>query len=42
MGISLDSGQRLIGDAEKLRVYVRIVRLLFKLEDEDSVQVETL
>ncbi|GLB33845.1 putative PCI domain containing protein [Lyophyllum shimeji] len=39
MGISLDSGQRLIGDAEKLRVYVRIVRLL--LEDEDSVQAET-
>ncbi|KAF8812475.1 hypothetical protein BYT27DRAFT_7182922 [Phlegmacium glaucopus] len=39
MGISLDSGQRSIGDAEKLRVYVRIVRLL--LEDEDSVQAET-
>ncbi|KIM46149.1 hypothetical protein M413DRAFT_441215 [Hebeloma cylindrosporum] len=39
MGISLDSGQRSIGDSEKLRVYVRIVRLL--LEDEDSVQAET-
>ncbi|TFK43497.1 hypothetical protein BDQ12DRAFT_731513 [Crucibulum laeve] len=39
MGISLDSGQRTGGDAEKLRVYVRIVRLL--LEDEDSVQAET-
>ncbi|PPQ75130.1 hypothetical protein CVT26_012091 [Gymnopilus dilepis] len=39
MGISLDSGQRSISDAEKLRVYVRIVRLL--LEDEDSVQAET-
>ncbi|KAG5651356.1 hypothetical protein H0H81_008973 [Sphagnurus paluster] len=38
-GISLDSGQRLIGDGDKLRVYVRIVRLL--LEDEDSVQAET-
>lgn len=30
---------RSISDAEKLRVYVRIVRLL--LEDEDSVQAET-
>ncbi|KAF8913933.1 hypothetical protein CPB84DRAFT_1757946 [Gymnopilus junonius] len=39
MGISLDSGQRSISDAEKLRVYVRIVRLL--LEEEDSVQAET-
>ncbi|KDR83705.1 hypothetical protein GALMADRAFT_236048 [Galerina marginata CBS 339.88] len=39
MGISLDSGQRSISDAEKLRVYVRVVRLL--LEDEDSVQAET-
>ncbi|CAA7259798.1 unnamed protein product [Cyclocybe aegerita] len=39
MGISLDSGQRSIADSEKLRVYVRIVRLL--LEDEDSVQAET-
>ncbi|KAG5649032.1 hypothetical protein DXG03_000381 [Asterophora parasitica] len=39
MGISLDSGQRLIGDADKLRVYVRIVRLL--LEDEENVQAET-
>ncbi|KAF8897566.1 hypothetical protein BD779DRAFT_1491531 [Infundibulicybe gibba] len=39
MGISLDSGQRTTGDGDKLRVYVRIVRLL--LEDEDSVQAET-
>ncbi|PFH52757.1 hypothetical protein AMATHDRAFT_139277 [Amanita thiersii Skay4041] len=39
MGISLDSGQRTISDEDKLRVYVRIVRLL--LEDEDSVQAET-
>ncbi|RDB22701.1 COP9 signalosome complex subunit 4 [Hypsizygus marmoreus] len=39
MGISLDSGQRATADADKLRVYVRIVRLL--LEDEDSVQAET-
>jgi COP9 signalosome complex subunit 4 len=39
MGISLDSGQRSISDSEKLRVYVRVVRLL--LEDEDSVQAET-
>ncbi|THV08515.1 hypothetical protein K435DRAFT_708361 [Dendrothele bispora CBS 962.96] len=38
MGISLDSGQRCV-DSEKMRVYVRIVRLL--LEDEDSVQAET-
>ncbi|KAH9943435.1 uncharacterized protein BXZ73DRAFT_40515 [Epithele typhae] len=38
MGISLDSGQRALPDEEKLRVYVRIVRLL--LEDEDSVQAE--
>jgi COP9 signalosome complex subunit 4 len=30
---------RSIGDGDKLRVYVRIVRLL--LEDEDSVQAET-
>ncbi|OJT03760.1 COP9 signalosome complex subunit 4 [Trametes pubescens] len=37
-GISLDSGQRSLPDAEKLRVYVRIVRLL--LEDEDSVEAE--
>jgi len=36
-GISLESGQR--SDADKLRVYIRIVRLL--LEDEDSVQAET-
>ncbi|KAG6854818.1 hypothetical protein C0991_001245 [Blastosporella zonata] len=43
MGISLDSGQRhvwpLISDSERLKVYVRIVRLL--LEEEDSVQAET-
>ncbi|KAF8076435.1 hypothetical protein FPV67DRAFT_1407124 [Lyophyllum atratum] len=39
MGISLDSGQRSVGDGDKLRVYVRVVRLL--LEDEDSVQAET-
>ncbi|KII95157.1 hypothetical protein PLICRDRAFT_120951 [Plicaturopsis crispa FD-325 SS-3] len=39
MGISLDSGQRSTPDAEKLRIYVRIVRLL--LEEEDSVQAET-
>ncbi|KAI0650818.1 hypothetical protein C8Q79DRAFT_1064298 [Trametes meyenii] len=37
-GISLDSGQRALPDEEKLRVYVRIVRLL--LEDEDSVEAE--
>lgn len=30
---------RSISDSEKLRIYVRIVRLL--LEDEDSVQAET-
>ncbi|GJE84847.1 hypothetical protein PsYK624_009230 [Phanerochaete sordida] len=36
-GISLDAGQRT--DEDKLRVYVRIVRLL--LEEEDSVQAET-
>ncbi|KAG2013611.1 COP8 [Coprinopsis cinerea AmutBmut pab1-1] len=39
MGISLDSGQRTTGDADKFKVYVRIVRLL--LEEEDSVQAET-
>ncbi|KAF8351424.1 hypothetical protein F5887DRAFT_207262 [Amanita rubescens] len=39
MGISLDSGQRTISDEDRLRVYIRIVRLL--LEDEDSVQAET-
>nr|GAT59451.1 constitutive photomorophogenic 8 [Mycena chlorophos] len=39
MGTSLDSGQRAMADGDKLRVYVRIVRLL--LEDEDSVQAET-
>ncbi|KAG8966096.1 hypothetical protein FRC03_012508 [Tulasnella sp. 419] len=38
MGLTMDSG-RLSNDEEKLRVYVRIVRLL--LEDEDSVQAET-
>ncbi|THH28947.1 hypothetical protein EUX98_g5236 [Antrodiella citrinella] len=37
MGISLDAGNR--PNEDKLRVYVRIVRLL--LEDEDSVQAET-
>ena len=31
--------RRSVSDSEKLRVYVRIVRLL--LEDEDSVQAET-
>lgn len=36
---TLTNLSRSIGDAEKLRVYVRIVRLL--LEDEDSVQAET-
>ncbi|EMD40729.1 hypothetical protein CERSUDRAFT_103107 [Gelatoporia subvermispora B] len=39
MGISLDSSQRVMSDEDKLRIYVRIVRLL--LEDEDSVQAET-
>ncbi|KAM6495854.1 hypothetical protein JOM56_008560 [Amanita muscaria] len=39
MGISLDSGQRTISDEDKLRIFIRIVRLL--LEDEDSVQAET-
>ncbi|TFK75873.1 hypothetical protein BDN72DRAFT_954424 [Pluteus cervinus] len=39
MGISLDSGQRTTSDPDKLRIYVRIVRLL--LEEEDSVQAET-
>ncbi|KAJ7068304.1 hypothetical protein C8F01DRAFT_1117685 [Mycena amicta] len=39
MGTSLDSGQRAMADGDKLRVYVRIVRLL--LEDEDSVHAET-
>ncbi|TEB35709.1 hypothetical protein FA13DRAFT_1684361 [Coprinellus micaceus] len=38
-GISLDSGQRSFSDADKLKIYVRIVRLL--LEEEDSVQAET-
>ncbi|KAH9977806.1 hypothetical protein BGW80DRAFT_1435518 [Lactifluus volemus] len=37
-GINLEASQR--SDEEKLRVYVRIVRLL--LEEEDSVQAETL
>ncbi|KAI5893549.1 uncharacterized protein SCHCODRAFT_02622122 [Schizophyllum commune H4-8] len=39
IGVNLDAGQRSSTDADKLRVYVRIVRLL--LEDEDSVQAET-
>ncbi|KAF5333352.1 hypothetical protein D9611_002483 [Ephemerocybe angulata] len=39
MGISLDSGQRTFADADKLKIYVRIVRLL--LEEEDSIQAET-
>jgi len=40
--VSVESDEyydRSIGDSEKLRAYVRIVRLL--LEDEDSVQAET-
>ncbi|KAJ7179105.1 hypothetical protein C8R46DRAFT_886999 [Mycena filopes] len=39
MGTSLDSGQRAMADSEKLRVYVRIVRLL--LEEEENSQAET-
>lgn len=39
MSTSLESGQRSVSDADKLRVYIRIVRLL--LEDEESVQSET-
>ncbi|TFK56008.1 hypothetical protein OE88DRAFT_1652571 [Heliocybe sulcata] len=39
MGISLESGQRSVSDEEKLRVYIRIVRLL--LEDEDSTQADS-
>ncbi|KAJ8515067.1 hypothetical protein ONZ45_g7479 [Pleurotus djamor] len=39
MAISTDSSQRSTSDEDKLRIYVRIVRLL--LEDEDSVQAET-
>ncbi|KAJ3827022.1 hypothetical protein F5880DRAFT_1621935 [Lentinula raphanica] len=39
MGIQLDSNQRSLPDGEKMRVYVRIVRLL--LEEEDSVQAES-
>ncbi|KDQ21039.1 hypothetical protein BOTBODRAFT_27058 [Botryobasidium botryosum FD-172 SS1] len=39
MGISLTSGNRVVQDEEKLRIYIRIVRLL--LEEEDSVQAET-
>ncbi|EJD53625.1 hypothetical protein AURDEDRAFT_133335 [Auricularia subglabra TFB-10046 SS5] len=39
MGVSLESGHRLIADEDKLRVYIRIVRLL--LEEEDSIQAET-
>ena len=35
----LSPSLRSISDSEKLRIYVRIVRLL--LEDEDSVQAET-
>lgn len=35
---NLPPGRRALPDEEKLRVYVRIVRLL--LEDEDSVQAE--
>ncbi|KAI0053538.1 hypothetical protein FA95DRAFT_1600689 [Auriscalpium vulgare] len=38
MGITLDSSQRAT-DEERLRVYIRIVRLL--LEEEDSIQAET-
>ncbi|KAI0068839.1 hypothetical protein BV25DRAFT_1817755 [Artomyces pyxidatus] len=38
MGVTLDSSQRTT-DEERLRVYIRIVRLL--LEEEDSVQAET-
>ncbi|TFY82725.1 hypothetical protein EWM64_g1292 [Hericium alpestre] len=38
MGITLDTSQRTT-DEDKLRVYIRIVRLL--LEEEDSVQGET-
>jgi COP9 signalosome complex subunit 4 len=39
MGISMDSGNRVVTDEEKLNVYIRIVRLL--LEDEDSTLAET-
>ncbi|KAF9453067.1 hypothetical protein P691DRAFT_720570 [Macrolepiota fuliginosa MF-IS2] len=39
MSTSLESGQRSISDVDKLRVYIRVVRLL--LEDEESVQAET-
>ncbi|TFK23278.1 hypothetical protein FA15DRAFT_670674 [Coprinopsis marcescibilis] len=39
MGVSLESSQRTTADAEKLKLYVRIVRLL--LEEENSVQAET-
>ncbi|KZO97975.1 hypothetical protein CALVIDRAFT_512513 [Calocera viscosa TUFC12733] len=39
MGMTFDSGTRVIADEDKLRIYIRIVRLL--LEDEDSVQAET-
>ncbi|KAG8863830.1 hypothetical protein FRB96_007667 [Tulasnella sp. 330] len=38
MGLNYDTG-RLADDDQKLRIYVRIVRLL--LEEEDSVQAET-
>ncbi|XP_006460310.1 hypothetical protein AGABI2DRAFT_192055 [Agaricus bisporus var. bisporus H97] len=39
MSTSMESGQRSVSDSDKLRVYIRIVRLL--LEDEESVQAET-
>ncbi|KAF8528970.1 hypothetical protein BU17DRAFT_36817 [Hysterangium stoloniferum] len=39
MAIPLDAGHRNASDEDRLRTYVRIVRLL--LEEEDSVQAET-
>ncbi|KAG7096925.1 hypothetical protein E1B28_004326 [Marasmius oreades] len=39
MAVPLDSGQRSMPDSEKMRIYVRIVRLL--LEDEDPTMAET-
>ncbi|KAF8592384.1 hypothetical protein K439DRAFT_1378468 [Ramaria rubella] len=39
MAIPLDAGHRNLPDEEKLKTYIRIVRLL--LEEEDSVQAET-
>ncbi|KAK7049492.1 hypothetical protein VNI00_001390 [Paramarasmius palmivorus] len=39
MAVPLESSQRAMPDSEKMRVYVRIVRLL--LEDEDSTMAET-